>query len=167
MVEGSSAQYDGNFGTVIVDATASNITFEFHSIDNAGAQIDSYMIEKGTIGNDVLIGSAEDDQLIGEAGDDQLNGAGGVDRLIGGSGDDLFIFAPGLGSDTIADFTPGAGTDDVVDLYSFANITTFSDLAARATQVNSDTIIDLDNGDQVILEGVNVAALHENDFLLA
>ena len=164
LVEGSSAQYNAAHGALIVDATATNITFAFHSVENGGTQIDSYMIERGTVGNDVLLGSAGDDQIDGGAGDDQIGGAGGTDRLIGGTGDDLFVFTQGLGNDTIADFTPGANTDDVIDLSSFSNITTFADVATRSTQVGNDTIIDLGGGDTVTLAGVSLQALHEHDF---
>ena len=128
LVEGSSAQYNSAHGAVIVDATSDTISFAFHSIENGGTQIDSYSIEQGTIGNDVLTGSLVDEQIDGKEGDDQISGAGGTDRLIGGIGDDLFIFTQGSENDTIADFTAGANTDDVVDLSDFVNVSTLADV---------------------------------------
>jgi Ca2+-binding RTX toxin-like protein len=163
-VEGSAAQYNGAHGALIVDATATKISFAFHSVQNNGTQVDSYAIERGTIGNDVLLGGAGDDQLDGGAGDDQINGAGGTDRLIGGTGNDTFVFTLGAGNDLIADFTPGANSDDVVDLRSFTTISTLAELAARANQVGNDTIVDLGNGDSLTLEGIGLQTLHTDDF---
>ena len=44
---GSAVRYNGDYGTMIIDATETNLTFEFHSInpnDGVGGLIDSYTI---------------------------------------------------------------------------------------------------------------------------
>ena len=165
-VEGSRVRYNAAHGALIVDATDSNLTFAFHSVVNGGTQIDSYVIERGTIGDDVLAGGIADEQIDGRAGDDQISGAGGEDRLIGGPGDDRFVFTPGSGNDTVADFLPGANSDDVVVLSAFASITTFAEVLARSSQVGADTVIDLANGDFVTLQGLDLQTLHADDFSL-
>ncbi len=63
----------------------------------------------GTLGNDVLDGSANDDRLFGLEGDDQLNGLGGNDALDGGAGND--ILDGGTGADAMAG---GAGDDTYI-----------------------------------------------------
>ena len=50
--------------------------------------------------------------LAGGAGDDTITGGTGNDSLAGGAGADVFIFAPGGGTDTITDFASG----DTIDL---------------------------------------------------
>ena len=44
-VAGSVAQYDGNYGTLLVQASDVSITFEFLSIDGGGTIVDSYTID--------------------------------------------------------------------------------------------------------------------------
>ncbi len=72
---------------------------------------------RGSGGEDTLIGSLGIDVLFGEAGDDILVGGtehfnpNNRDRAFGGGGDDVFIWAPGDGSDF---FDGGPGTDAVV-----------------------------------------------------
>ena len=46
-VPGSAVRYNGDYGTMIIDATETNLTFEFHSVnpnDGVGGLIDSYTI---------------------------------------------------------------------------------------------------------------------------
>ena len=64
---------------------------------------------KGTDGNDVLIGGAEDNQIGGGAGNDKLDGGAGKDRLDGGDGDDAL--AGGAGDDAL---DGGSGNDTVM-----------------------------------------------------
>jgi len=76
---------------------------------------DSVLI--GALGADVLLGGEGDDVLIGGTedfnssvdGDD--GGSDNRDRAFGGAGNDLFIWAPGDGSDF---FDGGSGTDVIV-----------------------------------------------------
>jgi len=121
----------------------------------------------GFAGNDTLLGRAGNDNLYGYDGDDTLNGGTGVDFLNGMGGDDLFVFAAGDGLDMINDFTAGAGSDDVIDLQAFAGFNTFADVqAATANDGFGNAVINLGGGDQIMLQGVGLAALHADDFLL-
>ena len=60
----------------------------------------------GTVGDDVLRGTAQPDSLVGKAGDDRLYGFGGGDSIVGGPGSDRS--RDGDGDDTI---TGGEGDD--------------------------------------------------------
>jgi Ca2+-binding RTX toxin-like protein len=136
---------------------------------------------QGTSGDDTLTGSAAGDSLDGGPGDDLVTGGGGndvlaggdgADTLDGGTGDDLltggdgvdtFVFTAGTGSDAVLDFIAGAGGDRL-DLGAFA----FADLAAvlnASETVGDDTIIHLGD-DTAILDGIDPASLHEDNFLL-
>ena len=74
------------------------------------------------------------------------------------------------GDDTITDFTAGAGSLDVIDLSAFGfsafDDGTSGDVESAMTQNGSDVVIQLDVDDSVTLLGVDVANLHEDDFLV-
>lgn len=99
-------------------------------------RIDRALTVSGTVGQDVLVGSAFGDRLYGDegrdslsggagsdtllgaSGEDVLDGGGGRDRLFGGRGSDTFVFASTFDSrigfhDTVRDFDAGR---DFVDL---------------------------------------------------
>ena len=102
-----------------------------------------------------------DDDLYGEAGDDVLDGGAGTDTLTGGPGADTFVFAAGHGTDTITDFTP-----EEADLLAFTAPSDFAALLPTAD--GTATIVDLSayGGGTIRLEGVAVADLAAEDFLL-
>lgn len=106
------------------------------------------------------------DTLSGGDGDDVLIGGQGNDGLTGGVGDDLFAFDDEEGIDTISDFQAGAGSDDVIDLTAVRNIDSFAELQAKFSDDGTDTTIQLDAENEIVLLGVTVADLHEDDFLL-
>ena len=115
---------------------------------------------------DALTGGAGNDRLFGGAGPDSLDGGTGTDFLNGGAGDDRFIYAPGYGADTIFGFATGAGSEDKVNLAAFANVSTFADILARATQAGSDTVINFGGGDTLTLRNVARSSLAADDFIL-
>ncbi|MEP4380245.1 MAG: choice-of-anchor C family protein, partial [Alphaproteobacteria bacterium] len=122
----------------------------------------------GGLGNDTLLGGRHEDVLLGGAGDDTLNGGSHEDFLAGGDGDDLFVFANDESEDDgdiIGDFEAGAGTEDRIDVSAFG-FTDLADLLASTTDVGADTVIDLDTDDSLTLIGVQMADLHEDDFIL-
>ncbi len=120
---------------------------------------------EGSDFDDILIGDAGANTLDGDFGNDLIIGGAGSDNLEGGLGDDLFVFSDGGGADNINDFTAGAATEDVIDLIGETSINSFADVQAATIQVGVDTVIDLGNGDQITLLGVNVNDLHQDDFL--
>lgn len=111
-------------------------------------------------GDDTLIGTAFDDTLVGGAGDDVMTGGAGADRFIfrdhgGDQGD--------FGHDTITDFEAGAGAGDVIRL-ELTGLTNFADLLSKATDTENGVLIQIDDGNSILLEGLTIADLHEDDF---
>ena len=134
-----------------------------------GGQSDFLMGEEG---NDTLFGDAGDDYLYGNAGDDYLDGGMNNDVLIGGPGNDtlkggrqqdVFVYAPGYGTDTIADFQNNV---DKLDLsaYGFASP---MELAPHVMAINGGLKITFDPQahDALIIEGMTWLTL-QNDLIL-
>ena len=126
----------------------------------------------GDRGGDRLLGGDGDDILVGGAGDDSLSGDAGDDVLIGGfplksgsghdaNGADIFEFAPGGGNDVVRDFTPG---EDRLDVSAYAfNAGDFSLSSAEAQ--GDDVLIHLAEGESILLEGVTLTSLSEDNFI--
>ncbi|MCA6258944.1 MAG: hypothetical protein IM650_12720, partial [Phenylobacterium sp.] len=95
----------------------------------------------GGAGNDWVRGGQGDDTVMGGAGDDWLWGDKGNDTLSGGAGADLFYSLAGAGIDRITDFNYAEG--DRLKLEG--------NPARTITQSGADVIVDMGNGDQVIL----------------
>jgi|GEM_PF-1519978 len=66
-------------------------------------------------------GTNGSDLLIGTAGNDLLNGSAGNDTVVGGAGDDIYSYAPGDGSDTIAEYYYGASGPGGYDRLEFGS----------------------------------------------
>jgi Ca2+-binding RTX toxin-like protein len=112
----------------------------------------------GNLGNDTLVGASGgevirggqgDDVLTGGAGNDYISGDRGNDTETGGPGADIFHSFSGAGVDRVLDFNVAEGDKVMLDPG-----TQFS-----VNQVGADTVIDMGNGDQVILVGVQAASL--------
>ena len=103
----------------------------------------------GGAGNDWVRGGQGDDTVMGGAGDDWLWGDKGNDTLSGGTGADLFYSLAGAGIDRITDFNFAEG--DRLKLEG--------NPARTITQSGADVIVDMGNGDQVILVGVTLSSL--------
>lgn len=119
----------------------------------------------GGLGDDTIDGGAGDDTIDGGAGDDTITGGAGDDTLTGASGDDRFIFSDGSGNDTITDFVAGEGTDDVLNITAFG-FASFADVINAASQVGTNTLIQLDVDDSVTLLGVTLSDLDPSDVLI-
>ena len=89
------------------------------------------------------------------------------DSYSGGVGDDLFVFGEYNGHDTITDFSAGAGSEDVIDV-SALNLGGLADLLALADDNGgtTDTTITFSEEGSVTLIGVQVADLHQDDFII-
>ncbi len=61
-------------------------------------------------------------------------------------------------------FAAGNGSEDKVMLSAFANVNSFADILARATQVNADTVINFGNGDTLTLRNTLRSSLSADDF---
>ncbi|MBS1301750.1 CAP domain-containing protein [Loktanella sp. SALINAS62] len=111
----------------------------------------------GGKGHDTLYGGAHDDRLVGNNGNDLLFGGDGDDFLMGGAGADTFGFSAGL--DRIADFE--VGIDRLLIAAGLAD--DVQDVIDRARVVDGDTIIDFDQGNMLIVEGLtDVTVLADN-----
>ncbi|GMQ76588.1 MAG: hypothetical protein BMS9Abin01_1873 [Gammaproteobacteria bacterium] len=95
-------------------------------------------------GGDVIVGSASDDVLVSSAGNDMFTG---------GDGNDAFAFTSGSGDDMITDFTVGSDFLVLADGMSVANF----------IEQGSDTLVNFDSGDSVLLVGVT-GVTDANDF---
>ena len=116
----------------------------------------------GGAGNDRLTGAAGNDRLLGGAGADVLIGGRGADFLSGGAGDDAFVFAPGGGTDRIADFQNGA---DLMrfDEGRFNGVLYDSYDDFRITQSHGSTIVSFGGG-QIVLVGIAPGQIDADDF---
>jgi Ca2+-binding RTX toxin-like protein len=125
---------------------------------------------RGDRGNDTLNGGDGNDRLLGEKGNDILDGGNGNDRLKGGGGDDLltggagndrFIFDLQGGKDTITDFTHG------VDKLDFTNFALGSDEAvlALAQQVGNDVVFTMAGGETMIIRNTLLGSIDGTDIL--
>jgi Ca2+-binding RTX toxin-like protein len=103
----------------------------------------------GGDGNDQVRGGQGDDSISGGAGDDYVSGDRGNDTISGGPGADLFHSFSGAGIDRVLDFNASEGDRVMLDPG-----TTYT-----ASQVGADTVIDMGNGDQMILVGVQLSSL--------
>ena len=99
----------------------------------------------GNWGNDTLCGGQGDDRLFGNLGDDRLLGNVGNDTLTGGGGADTFVFASGVGFDTITDMNVAEG--DRISLATGLTWAVMSDTAGNA-------VLALSSGDHVTLMGI-------------
>ncbi|EDX82789.1 Bacterial pre-peptidase C-terminal domain family [Synechococcus sp. PCC 7335] len=114
----------------------------------------------GKAGNDWLLGNKGQDALWGDHGDDVFFGGEGDDILTGddysgGTGADIFVLAPGYGTDTITDF--GNGGDRILLLGGL----TFEDIDFQI--VGKDTLIQFGSETLAIVEGrINLSS---SDFI--
>lgn len=80
-----------------------------------------------------------------------------VSVSIGGAGDDNFVFAPGVGADTILNFNTH---NDTIQLDGFGNIQNVQQLAALiTTDAQGDAVIELGHNDSITLPGVSASYL--------
>lgn len=114
----------------------------------------------GAAGNDALVGGAGNDHLFGGAGRDFLVGGAGTDFLEGGSGSDTFVFRAGMGTDTIVDFE----SIDRLDLRDFGFASHQAALGSFR-QVGANAVLDLGNGDKIVLEHTQVSQLSGAQFI--
>lgn len=124
---------------------------------------------RGGGGDDFLFGQADTDVLAGGAGNDRLYGGSEADRLSGGTGNDtlsgggpdrardVFVFAPGEGSDRVVDFEDGL---DRIALRGPSR--TFGDVSV--VEAGASVIARVD-GTRIVLVGIDLADVTARDFL--
>ena len=103
----------------------------------------------GGEGRDIVRGGQGDDGLLGDDGDDWMSGDRGADTVAGGLGADTFHSFSGAGIDLVTDFSRAQG--DRVQLDAGTTYT--------VVQSGADTVIDMGNGDRLVLAGVQSSSL--------
>ena len=146
----------GGAGNDVLDGEAGN------DLLDGGADTDNL---NGNTGDDSVNGGGGNDGLLGGDGADALNGGAGHDYMIGGAGDDTFVIQDGTDTDLIVDFTTVAGNTDVVDITAFG-FADFANVQTAMTQTAFGTHIQLDADDAIFLQGLTIAELTADDFLL-
>ncbi|QJE73268.1 hypothetical protein HHL28_09350 [Aerophototrophica crusticola] len=102
----------------------------------------------------------------GTSGSDKLYGSNGADKFIGGAGNDLlysakdgvadtFVFAKGSGADRIFNFEAGI---DKLDLRGYG-VDSLSDSGIKVSQGSSGAVLDMGDGNRVVLNGVKTVDL--------
>jgi len=132
-----------------------------HDTLNGGDGLDRLF---GDTGNDVVNGGAGNDAIRGGAGFDTIMGGAGDDRLYGNFNWDIFVFEDGFGNDIIKDFNV-PNRYEKIDLSGVSSITDFSDLMNNHLSTIAGNAVITDGSNTITLEGVNAAALTDNDFI--
>jgi len=117
----------------------------------------------GMNGMDTLMGDEGNDTLFGNAKADVLDGGGDDDTMTGGFGADTFVFSGGF--DTITDFSNDVDTIHIRS-HLVAEGTTAADLIGDATVIGGNTIITVDGGDTLTIEGLTDTSLLSDDLVL-
>ncbi len=179
---------------VITDTLGNNTIHGGNGSDRITGGIGE-LTANGDAGNDILIGGISNDDLNGGAGSDFIQGdpdnsfffgndtltsGTGTDYLEGGRGADTFVFAPGDGTNTIADIelrqnnptqTTLSGSDfqsgiDQVDLTAFG-FTSVDQVFDRITDVNNGrTALFSDQGTEIYFHLVSESDLNAGDFII-
>jgi Ca2+-binding RTX toxin-like protein len=103
----------------------------------------------GGNGDDIVRGGQEDDEIRGGPGNDWLSGDRGNDTVTGDAGADIFHSFGEAGIDRVTDFTRADGDRVLLD----------PGTSYTVAQVDSDTVISMNGGGQVILVGVQMSTL--------
>ena len=112
----------------------------------------------------VGVGNTGNNIITGGTGVETIDGGGGSDALIAGSGADSFIVKSSYsGSDAIAGFKPGV---DQVELDGFVKFDSFADVSAAMTQVGTDAVLSLGNGNSLVFRGQTTNTFSTTDFRL-
>jgi Ca2+-binding RTX toxin-like protein len=185
---GGSDTIFGGAGNDTMNANMGNDTLYGEDGDDSvrgGKDNDSV---SGGAGNDSVFGDNDNDTVAGGAGDDTIRGGRGKDILYadddndelwgdkgddtmyGGSGHDLFFFThhdTESGHDVIADFDPTSDQIALIVSGSSYGTQIYDDIKWRLTDTTSGVIVNLDDGNSVLLCGVSSSQLAsaENWFL--
>ncbi|MCB2073004.1 MAG: hypothetical protein H6917_16930 [Novosphingobium sp.] len=111
-------------------------------------------------GNISGTGNSLDNIIIAGSHAATIDGLRGNDVLVGGGGADVFSITAGNGSDVIVGFEPGK---DAALLHGYG-LSTFGELMAKAVEQSGDTVLDLKNGEKLILRDVALSDLSAEDF---
>ena len=146
--QGNDTAYGNDGDDWVVGGRDNDLLFGDAGFDIVYGNMGNDTVDGGA-GNDWVRGGQGDDTVMGGSGDDWIWGDRGNDTISGGAGADLFHAASGAGIDRITDFSFAAG--DRLKLEGNPSRT--------IAQAGADVVVDMGNGDQVILVGVSLASL--------
>lgn len=132
------------------------------AIDGTGNALDNILV--GNTDENVLTGGGGNDTLYAGDGDDILDGGAGADTFFGEAGADTFVIAAGMGGERIGDFTGGLGASDVIEFHGLG-ISTFTELQTYMSEWEGSTYINFDENNFIVLEGVIMSSLSQDDFV--
>ena len=173
-VSGSS-EVTGDISLAVINA---NDTFSANVTPDGSNYVGSFSLDPVTGSNgNVSVGfdfMADDDQMnltpgqtltqsynvtVADAQNPAENVSQTVSVTVGGAGNDSFVFAPGIGADTITNFSP---QQDTLELNDFVNAQTAQELQALiTTDAHGDAVIDLGHNDSITLAGVTDVQLQQ------
>lgn len=134
------------------------------SVSGNGGSTSSYS-SGGNEGSDPMpsaSGDAGSDAIFGDDGRNVITGTSDDDSIFGLAGADVFVVEKDGGIDTVEDFA--AGIDHIL-IRDFDGVDAAGDLVPRASERNGDTMIDLGDGDGLVLADTKVSDLSSGDFL--
>ena len=100
-------------------------------------------------GGELMRGGQGDDSIAGGIGADWISGDRGSDTVSGGGGADIFHSFSGAGVDVVLDFNAMEGDRVQLD----------PGTSYMLNQVGADTVVDMGDGDELILRNVQLATL--------
>ncbi len=162
---GNDVLYGGTGADVLIGASGNDVLRGQKGDDDLQGKRGKDHLAGGQ-GNDTLDGGAGDDILFGGAGDDVLTGGTGNDILVGKSGADQFVFDPGFGQDIIRDFENNIDTLNLSAALWGGGLSVSAVVAAYATVVGADTILDFGGGNTIIVRGLNDATQLLDDIII-
>ena len=144
--DGSS--YSGNFSLGAVSENDGSVSVDWNfSLANDQIQLGTAQIVNQSY-----------DVSVADAHNPALNVNQTVSVAIGGPGNDNFVFAPGIGAETIANFNP---QNDTIQLNGFTDAQSQQQLASLiSNDAHGDAVINLGHNDSITLPGMSPAELH-------
>ncbi|MDJ0821751.1 MAG: M10 family metallopeptidase [Paracoccaceae bacterium] len=116
-------------------------------------------LANGGLGNDTLFGGNGNDSLNGNQGNDRLSGGNGNDQMTGGVGVDTFVFeGTSFDDDVITDFTPGVDQLEIDDALWGGGLTPAQVISQFGTVTPQGVLLDFQNGNTILLEGLTSTA---------
>jgi Ca2+-binding RTX toxin-like protein len=161
VIDGTIATDTGPNGELIVggapdggiDTVRASVTFDLADAPNVENLILAGHHDLDAAGNELA------NRITGNDGANRIEGRGGDDILNGGGGTDTFVFSGLSGHDTVIAFDVA---EDIVELGdSFAN---FADLMSHAGASHNNTVLTFDDGDAIVLKGIDKGSLSEANF---
>jgi Ca2+-binding RTX toxin-like protein len=141
---------DGGSGGAdwLVGGQGGDLIVSHHSDDILYGNLGNDSLSGGD-GNEILRGGKDDDLILAGDGNDWISGDRGADTETGGAGADTFHSSSGAGLDRVLDFHASEGDRVMLDPGTHYTV----------AQVGADTVIDMGNGDEMVLVGVQLNTL--------